>query len=156
MSESDSTLGDTIAFLAIIGVAVFGIQRCSQSEPEPPVFHPTPIERPARPEGMVYVTTIDNGSVWSIDADTVKGTRKERQGWLTENHAKDNSTIFRETKSLWVTDCDKGSYSRLETVSYKPDGDPVNLDLPEEVSYAVPGTNAAAVVDSLCFTGFGP
>ena len=120
---------------------------------------PSPTIKPASgppisPSGMVFVTELEDGTIWQLDSSTIKGPRERRLGWLVHNHKKDKTTPYRETKEYWLVDCELASYRILRVISYKPDGKPSDKFEKSEdeakLEYAVPGSNAASVMRGLC------
>lgn len=117
----------------------------------------TPVEVP-RPTGMIYISEASKGTKWWLDADSTKGPRTARIGWLTLDHAGDKTNQYRETKMLWLANCDAGAYQELSAISYSPNGDPsFKFDTTPEkadVRHAVPGSMAGGAFDEMCAKGF--
>lgn len=117
-----------------------------------PIVVPTPTVK--RPVGDVYITTTTSGTVWNLEANSVRGPRFNRIGWVTEDHSDDKEKRENKTKSLYNVNCETTGYRTLTEVTYGKDGKVINSwdekDFGKEVSYAPPGTMIASVMDAIC------
>lgn len=106
--------------------------------------------QPFRQKNDAYVTTTKTGTIWRVDSDTVRRNGNKRQGWLIHDHSKDNNTPYRKTMELWQVNCETTEYTTPETVAYNREGGSINLEPSKRSSFAVPGSNAKAVVNVIC------
>jgi hypothetical protein len=161
MSNSGSD-GDSVVFLLIaVGLAWFAYEKWWDVEPESnksEIAVSNLTVTPIRPTGLIPITTLKNQTSWWLEADTVKGSRTERLGWVLHDHKDDKKTPYRTSKELWLVDCEKDAYRILSFVSYRPNGEVgSNFEISAEkaeVSYAVPSSNGASVMRKLCQPSF--
>ncbi len=111
-----------------------------------------------RPSVDLPVGFLSSGTKWLVDSSSVKGSRSSRQGWITEDHSKDASRSERTTMTLWVVNCETGSYQNPSTVSYDAEGSVISADHKKlddtSVQYAVPESRGSRVLGALCMEGF--
>lgn len=110
----------------------------------------------SRPTGMQDETANESGTVWRLDADSVRGNRRHRQGWLIQDASKDKTvTNWRTHKTLELVDCDTTAVRELASIFYDAEG---KLPWPSEMKdandakpeYYPIGTIGYAPVRSLC------
>jgi len=153
---NDDTIGCIVAILVAVGLGwwLFDKYEIREREPEPS----SAAESPIRPTGSIYVTKVDGGSVWRVDADSVSGGRNSRHFWLTSDHSNDKTVAARETVYLYRTDCETGAFRTLKAVQYDKDGKLVESWAPgtftDKDDYATPGSNLAAATKIACQPGF--
>jgi len=121
---------------------------------------PAPLYSP-RPTGELYVTTNSGGTRLSLAAETVRGERSARQGWIVSDHANDKSVPQRQSKELWVVNCETTAFRTPSYVSYDKDDKVLHSinetkEQSENVRFPAPDTIASAVVDALCTSRFDP
>lgn len=169
MAEAKDDWGYIIAGIVLVGGAVwvynnYTIERKNKT---PPTISMPPLETrlrekapPPRPAGLIYITELDSGTVWRVDADSVTGPRTARMIWKTADHSKDRSTAARETQTLYRANCDTSAYRTLKIVQYGKDGKLINSwgaeVLIDADDYPPPGSNIAAVIRAGCDSGFDP
>lgn len=158
-NNSDESLGYIIAIVAVIGGGwwLYNTYEIRERTEDAPAVEPA---LPMRPVGLIDLVSLENGTVWRIDADAVSGPRNARQAWVSADHSKNASVVNRETKTLYRIDCDKQSYRVLSVVEYDKDG-AVTGDWGEdrfgdEEDYAPPRTNISSVIASACSSVFDP
>lgn len=109
-----------------------------------------------RPTGLVQITTLANGTIWSLMADDVAGERKSRIAWVEEDHSANKTASYRTAKTLYKIDCETGQNQTLQIVAYKKDGTFFQrwTNFSKTPDYAVPGSVMAAVVREACNIAF--
>jgi hypothetical protein len=164
-SDSEETIGCVIGAAVLIGGAIwlynnYEIKKRAPEPPPPIVAASLPKPAVTRPTGMIELSTTTTGSKWLIDADSVSGPRKARQGWVTIDSSKDKTETVRTTKTLYLVDCDTtaartlstAAYSASDTALFTESHDPKDA----KVEYYPPNTMGGAVVRRLCNEEFGP
>lgn len=111
-----------------------------------------------RPTGHIRLTELDSGTVWYLLADSVKGDRQHRVGWISEAHEKNKSIASRETKVLYQVDCDTTGYRELDRVEYDKGGKvlPPRYQADGKPNFAPPGSNISTVTDAVCAPVYDP
>lgn len=111
-----------------------------------------------RPTGWIEIGTLENGSVWRLDADSVTGPRKARQAWITEDHSNNKSEKARSAQTLYRINCETTAYRALSMVFYDKDGRVLRTlaekELGQQERFAPPRTFAASIVEAGCHRGF--
>jgi hypothetical protein len=163
-SDSEETIGCVIGVVALIGGAIWLYNnyeiRKREPSPIPPVA--TALAKPTvtRPTGTIQLSESKSGSKWLLDADSVSGTRKARQGWITVDSSQDKTATVRITRTLYLVDCDTTAARRLSEAAYKASDSPVSTESYDpkdaKIDYYPPNTMGGAVVRRLCNTAFGP
>lgn len=124
--------------------------------PPPPLLPATP---PVRPTGQVYLTTTKSGSVWSLNADSVKGDKRHRIGWVSMDYSKDKTVSSRSGRTLYSVDCETTATRTLSSIEYDKEG-AANRTLdgkPEDPpTYYPPESIAGGVVAEMCADKYGP
>ena len=122
--------------------------------PPPPIFAPVSI----RPSGLVYVTELDSGAVWRVNADSVKGVRSDRTFWIDQDHSKNKSERARSIMTLYRVDCDSTATARLSLVAYDGDGNVlIKQDSPHaEETFTPPGSVLGSGFDEVCKSVYDP
>lgn len=69
----------------------------------PAVVAAAPTAKQARPKGVVTFKADNDGAVWKVDADTVRGARDQRQGWVIIDTTKDKTVSYREARYLYIS-----------------------------------------------------
>lgn len=122
--------------------------------PDKPVPPPPPI----RPSGFIEVGETNKNMVWTLNANTVKGDRKHRQGWV-EIKSRKGKGPQPSSQNLYIVDCDTGAKRLLSLVEYDAKGNVTySQHTPPEkasVSYNPPYTLGAETAEKLCLPGFG-
>jgi len=150
----------------LIGAAVLGTfwgskyYQIVEKPPKVPVpLASLPAIQPMRPTGYIEAVTLENGTIWKLDADNTKGPRKERLAWVFEDYSKVKTARQRDGRTLYRLDCETGHYDTLSTVNYDAKGKVLNrwkqADLNSD-GYAVPHSNMDAIVRAACLPAFGP
>lgn len=119
------------------------------------------IEAPARPKGMMPLMTDDDGAEWQLNADSVRGPRTARQGWIKIDHTKDKTVNYRSNETLYQVDCETTAARRISEARYAADGKTVGQGKskdPEktEPEFFPPSSIGYHVVQQLCSPAFGP
>lgn len=130
-------------------------------EPNPEnVSAPAPVAALPRPTGTIELGPDKEGSVWKIDADSVRGPRKERQGWVIIDASKDKTEPYREKRILYQVDCETTAARELSSATYDANGRSLTGEsvAPDkaEIQYWPPGTFGSTVAKFLCDVKFDP
>ena len=143
----------------MIGGGVYLWNRFTDDPAKPP-----PIETvampivPQRPTGLLSVTTLDTGTIWQLEADSLRGPKEARLAWIIADHSGDRKVAKRETKTLYRIDCNTTAYQTLQEVEYDSKGKVLRrwseADLGTDIGYPPPQSNIAAVVDNACSEAF--
>lgn len=154
---NDDSIGGLFVIVAIIGGGwwlwnTYEIRERENTPPSAPAVVPTlPIERPF---GFIDATTTETGTVFKLDANTVKGPRTARVGWSLLDHAKDKKTTARTTRELIWTNCETGEIKTLARTTYDKAGkvtSTATFGLDDAKSeYYPPYTIGAAVPREMC------
>ena len=113
-----------------------------------------------RPSGMQDITVTKSGSIWRLNADSVRGDRKHRQGWVIIDASKDKTvTNWRFHHVLYLVDCDTTAARELSDIFYDANGEtpwPTAGKDPKDVKpeYYPEGTIGYAPVRALCAKEF--
>lgn len=75
----------------------------------------TPVNRPT---GEIYVTELKDGTVWRLDADSVRGAREARQAWQISDFSKNKKVTSQSVKTLFRINCSTSAYRTLSVVEY--------------------------------------
>jgi hypothetical protein len=147
--------GGLIWLMIIIGGGAFLWSQFTDKSEAPPQIETSPVPLALqRPSGLIPVTTFEAGTVWRLDADTVRGSQEARQAWIVADHSNDKTVARRETKTLYRIDCNTTAYWTLSVVDYDKEGNSVGRwgegDFKKEADYPPPGSNIAAVIDLAC------
>ena len=157
MANGEDTFGCVVAFLAVAAGGYWLFNKYEIRE-RPEVVEIAPPLPSVRPTADIYVTTLDTGEVWSLDAGSVKGPRQKRIGWIVADHTKDKTTAARETKTAYQVDCDTGAYLTLGVVQYDKANKVLRSlgqeDFGKEPSYPPPGTVIETAINTICLPGF--
>lgn len=158
MAQGDDAWGWIIGLALVAGAGwllyeKYEIRERTQSEATE--LEPVPLYRPT---GLLHVSTLDNGTTWQLDADTVTGPRDARQVWVIEDHSDNAKIAHRETSVLYRINCDTTAYRVLSIVEYDKDGKVVTRRGSEEFSpidsYPPPRSLIAGVVMRGCWESF--
>lgn len=147
--------GGLIWLAIMIGGGVYLWNRYTDNSDKPPPVETfaTPVA-PQRPTGLLSVTTLDTGTIWQLDADTLRGPQEARLAWIIADHSGDRNVSKRETKTLYRIDCNTTAYQALQEVEYEGKGKVLRrwneAELDKDVNYPPPQSNIAAVVDNAC------
>ena len=163
-SNSKNAIGCVLGGVAIIAGAwwLYSNYEIKKREGEAPtVAAPLPAVHPVRPKGIVTFNADRNGSVWKVDADSVRGSRKQRQGWIIIDASKDKTAAYREERLLYQVDCETTAALELSKATYGKEGQNLTGEsvAPEKVKaqYWPPNTFGAKVVNFICDPRFdGP
>ena len=113
---------------------------------------------PSRPTGDLYVATMTGGTVWNLDADSLRGPREARMAWIKADHTNDGTVSHRETNTLYELDCDRGSYITRKVVNYDAEGKSLaswgEETFSETPDFAPPDSNIAQVLLRACDPAF--
>jgi hypothetical protein len=118
---------------------------------EPKVFRPT---------GLYVIDFATDGKTLSLDAESVRGDRQHRQGWVINDATKDKTvTTWRTRKALELIDCDTTAVRELSNIYYDAKGAPVfpaESHDPKDVkpTYYPNGTIGFAPVQAMCNKAF--
>ncbi|GMM93091.1 surface-adhesin E family protein [Qipengyuania sp. MTN3-11] len=163
MADND----DVGCWIAVISLGVLGwyaydkyeIRERDDSAAVVAVPQPLPQPEPSRPTGLVSLTETKNGSGYYLDAESVKGPKEARIGWVSIGAALDKTVAYRSAKELVWTNCDTGETKTLSRLTYNAEGDVLSsYDFtPEEAStyYYPPGTVGAAAPREMCKPEYG-
>jgi len=153
MSKSDDSIGGIVlAGCALAG----GWWLWSKFEiEERNVVVPIPAPAPSiRPTGVLELTADSDGSIWFLDADSVRGTRQSRQGWVTVDHSQDKTLPQRTSKTLYLVDCATTGTRELSFVAYDANGRVLSTSdsKPEEAAtkYFPPDSVGWSVPNEIC------
>lgn len=115
---------------------------------------------PPRPAGMQIVTEEKSGSIWRLNADSVRGDRQHRQGWVIIDASKDKTvTSWRFHHVLYLVDCDTTAARELSDIYYNAKGESIWPTVDKDpkdakLEYYPEGTIGYAPVRALCAEGF--
>jgi hypothetical protein len=159
---SDDGWGCFVAIVLLLGGAwLFNHYEIKSKTNVPNVqLVPSADSKPPRPTGMQPVTETKDGSVWRLNADSVRGDRRHRQGWVIVDASKDKTvTNWRFAHVLYLVDCDTTAARELSRIFYDAKGEtpwPAESWDPAEVKpeYYPEGTVGYAPVRALCDEGF--
>jgi surface-adhesin protein E len=154
MSQGEDTFGCIVAAVALIGGGWWLWSKYEINERTPAVVvAPKPI-LPVRPVGPVEITTTPGGSVWTLDASSVRGSREARYAWVTADHSKDKEIKARYSKSLYRVNCESGGSQEISYLAYDAKDQPIDRyeQAPEkaEIHYYPPGTVGGSVPAEIC------
>lgn len=110
---------------------------------------------PIRPAGMIELTEGKNGWVYRLNADSVRGDRKHRQGWVIIDASKDKSVPWRFQHILTVVDCDTTALREISFLAYDAKGESVwpgrsNDPVKTDPEFYPEGTIGYAPVRGMC------
>jgi hypothetical protein len=112
-----------------------------------------------RPAGMVALGSAEDDAVWKLDADSVRGPKNRRQGWVIIDHSNDETTSQRTTKSLFLVDCNTTASREISQGTYDASGNALTGESydPKDViaKYYPPDSMGYVVVSSICADEFG-
>lgn len=116
---------------------------------------------PFRPKGEMFLTDNGAGTRVYLDADTVRGDRTSRQGWVISDHTDDKSAEDRKSKDLFRVNCETTSFQIVSALAEKRDGTTGKAwneapGDPATMQYAVPDTIGADVVTAICDERYDP
>lgn len=156
MSEDDWGCAAFCVLLVVGGAWAYNHYEIRKIDKSPTTLVTAP---PLRPTGIVDVTTTEEGSRWTIDADRVTGNRTARMGWLTMDHSADKTEKASFTKELYLVDCNTtaarvvsfASYGKGGKLLFKGDYDPAKVT----PSFYPPHTTGDSVVRELCRPEYG-
>lgn len=144
-----------------IGAAILvvgGLWWWNSKEDESPPPIETKLIEPGRPTGRLFATSLENGTTWSVDADSLKGPRSARMTWVFEDHSKNKSVSSRETRTLYEINCDRGSYITRSVIDYDAKGNvgarATDSQLSDEPDFAPPQSRISAVLEQACDPAF--
>lgn len=155
MKEEDWGLIFTLACVAAAGWWLWNkyeiVERAEKASP------PIPLATPAadkRPTGSVFVTELDDGSVWSLNANSVRGPRDKRIGWVVSDNTKNKKVSSREVQTLYQVNCENTGFRTLTVIEYGKEGKVLN-NWREEVfskdnDFAPPTSNMGSVISLMC------
>lgn len=153
-SSSDDSLGWVLFGLLALWV---GYDKWWKEDEIPrPVY-----TAPARPVGLIHVTTSKDGIVYSVDADSVRGEQAKRSGWVVMDHAKDREHPQRTSKEMYLANCEDMSYTNPSFVAYTKDGD-VAFDWDEseadkaKTQHAIPDSIGESILETICLRSLDP
>ncbi len=114
---------------------------------------------PARPTGMIEIASGKQGIVYRLNAESVRGDRKNRQGWIIADASKDKSSDWRYHHTLFLVDCDTTAIRELSTIYYNAKGDslwPAENSDPKDAKpkFYPEGTLGYAPIEGLCAEGY--
>jgi hypothetical protein len=108
----------------------------------------------SRPSGIVTFKADKLGSVWKVDADSVRGPRKTRQGWVVIDTSKDKTVAYQEERHLYQIDCDTTAARELSKITYDASRQPLSKETSTvedaKVHYWPPNTFGAKIVSFMC------
>lgn len=121
---------------------------------------PVVVSSPIRPVGVVLVSELKNGTIWRLDADSVRGPKDARQAWQISDYSKNKNVTNREVKTLYRINCNTTAYRILSVVEYDKNGN-VTGNWDEESfkkidDYPPPGSILESFVNVACGAGFDP
>lgn len=158
---NDETWGYAIAVIAIVGGGYWAYSHYEikeRGQAPTKIAIRAPAAQLPRPVGIVELGPDKNGAVWKVDADSVRGPPKERQGWTIIDASKDKTETYRERRILYQVDCGSTAARELSSATYDAGGRNVSGEstTPEKakVEYWPPRTFGAAVVNFLCDARF--
>ena len=163
MSDSEDTIGCIVGAAVVVGGGWwlynnYEIRKRVPDAPVPVISTPVTPALP-RPTGDIEISTTDSGSRWILDADSVSGSRKARQAWVTIDASKDKTASYRTSKTLYLVDCDTTAARTLSTANYEADKGYPSFSQSFEpkdakADYYPPSTMGASVVRRICNADF--
>ena len=106
--------------LLFLGIAAFAgwyawnHYEIRKREPEAKIA-PQPIRRPT---GEIFVTELKDGTIWRLDADSVRGPREARQAWQISDFSKNKYVTNQTVKTLYRINCNTSAFRILSVVEY--------------------------------------
>ena len=160
MTEDDWGCLGGVVVAAIAGWWLYNHYEIKKREPAPTYsISSTPSPRP-RPTGWIQVSESENGSVWRVNADSIKGPRNARTGWIMidDTKAKKRTDEWRTVKQLEQIDCTSGGarqlsffgYDQAGKVTYSSDIEPSKA----KVDYSPPDSIGFSYRDFMCGSVF--
>lgn len=129
MAETEDNIGCILGGAFSIFAGIWAYNHYTIKKIEPPVVitptyvgGPPPPIKPSRPTGLIYVTSLEDGTIWRLDADSVIGPRRARQFWIKADHSKSKTITARETQTYYRVNCDTTGIRTLKVVEYDKDG----------------------------------
>lgn len=156
---SDDAGGCLLAILVIGGIYWFASHYEIRSKEQAPTVAPSELAKPfepPRPSGMIEISETKGGTVLRLNADSVRGDRKHRQGWVIEDASKDGSIKnWRFRHALYLIDCDTTAIRQLASIYYNAKGaspfPAENVDSKDaKPEYYPDGTVGSAPVRAMC------
>mgnify|MGYP001499115919 CR=1 FL=1 len=149
-----------VVWLVVIGFGLWWAYNSWWDKEKPASPAPLPAISP-RPTGLIRVGENDSGTVRYLEANSVRGDRAHRRGWIISDHSKDRTVAQRETKQLVRANCDEGSYTIPSYVMYDKDGGVITTwdeseDDKARVFHAVPGSIGESNFEAVCDARFDP
>lgn len=114
-----------------------------------------------RPTGPQYLTTTSSNTELMLDADSVKGDRRNRLAWVVSDHSKDATVSTRETKQLYAVNCETSAFRTPSLVQYDGKGK-VQFSWDESdddkspTRHAIPDTIGETVINAICASRYDP
>ncbi|MBP6363767.1 MAG: hypothetical protein KA329_09630 [Novosphingobium sp.] len=156
MSNGDDSWG----CLVFAGIAVFAgwyvwdkyeVRKRDEPLPALPVLE-------SRPTGQLYVTELEDGTIWRLDADSVLGPREARQAWNIEDYTKKKNAKIKNVKTLYRINCNTTAYRVLSVVEYDSKGQVKGSwgteNFGDKDNYPPPDSVISSFVNLACGKGF--
>lgn len=106
---------------------------------------------PPRPTGQVFITQLKNGTIWRLDADSVKGPRSKRIGWLIQDHSGNKSEPARRSSEIYIVNCETTAFTVPRRIDYDKDGVSMgSMYGSDQESFVPPESNGGRVVAEIC------
>lgn len=159
MAASGEDVGCWLVGGLLIAAGIWAYDRYEITrKADPPTVTIPPLS--PKPTGLIRLTELKDGSVWHLDADTVKGPRTKRLAWVVEDHSKNKKVKANRTLTFYTIDCETTGYMTNTVVEYAKDGAvlgswPASV-FSKEPSYPPPGSNIGEVVGKACDWQFDP
>lgn len=123
---SDDAVGCLVAVALIGGIYWVSSHYEIRKKEETPTAPAAAAYKPPRPSGMIEIGATQSGTILRLNADSVRGDRKNRQGWVIEDASKDKTvTNWRFRHALYLIDCDTTAIRELSSLYYDAKGNSV-------------------------------
>lgn len=159
MAGNDDTVGCVVLTLAALAGGWwlynnYEVKKITADEAAPALS-------PERPKGLIMLMTGKDGEVWHLDADSVRGPKTARQGWVKVDHSKDKTVNYRSDETLYQVDCETTAARRISEVRYNANGETVGEGKsrdPEKTDpeFFPPSSIGYQIVQRLCSPSSGP
>lgn len=130
------------------------------------VFWPTvpstaPKSASFRPSGDALIMETDTHTKIFLNADSVRGDRAHRQGWIISDFTADKAEKDGKRLEMMQANCDTTGFKIVSVVVYDREGETTHTwnefpDRPTATQYPVPGSIGEGMVNAICDARYDP